>query len=266
MNCLKTYFYAEHELRFIAANLIEGHEHFDRFIVCEHNRTHTGRPRDMIGWERLRDSLPSHLLSKVEYVPLDISKLTVEAYDDEETIHNVNEPVMRSSFMCVCSLDPDDVVFSVDADEIIYASAYEPAAQIARRDGACLLTLNQFFYRLNWLWEGNEFVAPTVALAKTLQFPSNIRYTGTRLPGFAGCHFSWCLTPEQMVYKLHTYAHPRYRFCADLELLTRSIAEKRYPFDESVDFRLRELESGDPMIPLSIQRLIFEEPRDGAFS
>ena len=57
------------------------------------------------------------------------------------------------------------------------------------------------------------------------------------------------MTPEEMVYKLHTYSHPRYRFCADKELLEKAIENKEYPFDPDVDFRIRELDNDDEVIP-----------------
>ena len=55
---LKTYFYVEHEVKFLAMNLLEAYDHIDGFIICEHNRTHTGRPRDYI-WDEVKDQLPA---------------------------------------------------------------------------------------------------------------------------------------------------------------------------------------------------------------
>jgi hypothetical protein len=57
------------------------------------------------------------------------------------------------------------------------------------------------------------------------------------------------MTPEEMVYKLHTYSHPRYRFCADEKLLKEAIENKKYPFDESVDFNIREIELNNEVLP-----------------
>ena len=44
-----------------------------------------------------------------------------------------------------------------------------------------------------------------------------------------------------------------YRFCADIELMESSVENKEYPFDRSVDFRIKELEMSDPIIPRSIR-------------
>ena len=73
-----------------------------------------------------------------------------------------------------------------------------------------------------------------------------------------GCHFSWCMTADEMVHKLHTYSHPRYRFCANKEILQEAIKNKQYPFDTSVVFDIEELDLNDKRIPQSM--------REGSFS
>tara|TARA_R110001599_G_scaffold231655_1_gene430914 strand:- start:316 stop:516 length:201 start_codon:yes stop_codon:yes gene_type:complete len=64
------------------------------------------------------------------------------------------------------------------------------------------------------------------------------------------------MSPKEMVYKLHTYSHPRYRFCADEDLLTDAIENKKYPFDSSVDFNIKELSVDDKIIPKSATELL----------
>jgi len=49
--------------------------------------------------------------------------------------------------------------------------------------------------------------------------------------------------------KLHTYSHPKYRFCADVDLLKEAIENKQYPFDDGTEFTIRELETEDPILP-----------------
>ena len=247
---LKTYFYVEHEVKFLAMNLLEAYDHIDGFIICEHNRTHTGRPRDYI-WDEVKGQLPAEFMDKVIYLPSDLSDKAVEAYEREDLIHSINEPVMRSSFMTDMQFDRDDIIISIDADEIIYRNAYPQILETVDRQNLVRLNLHQFFYKTNYLWEGKDFTAPIASKYWVFQdhYPTNWRDTGPIMPGKHGCHFSWCMTPEEMVYKLHTYSHPRYRFCANKELLEEAIANKEYPFDPDVDFRIRELDNNDEVIP-----------------
>ena len=56
-----------------------------------------------------------------------------------------------------------------------------------------------------------------------------------------------------MINKLHTYSHPRYRFCADKDLLEKAIENKEYPFDRKAKFEIQELKSDDPIIPTSMR-------------
>tara|TARA_Y100001963_G_C6701458_1_gene409706 strand:- start:203 stop:985 length:783 start_codon:yes stop_codon:yes gene_type:complete len=254
MRYLKTYFYVEHEIKFLIMNLIEAYEHIDKFIICEFNRTHTGRPCEYI-WQNHVDEFPAELMDKVIYLPMDISEAAVEAYNNEDAIHAINEPVMRSAFMKALQFQDDDIIVSVDADEIIYRDAYPYIFEEAEKKRCVRLNLNQFFYKLTYLWEDKDFVSPIAAKYEVFKnsFPCNWRDVGPVTEKKVGCHFSWCMTPEQMVYKLHTYSHPKYRFCAEKGLMEDAIANKIYPFDEGVDFRIKEVELDDPVLPQSVR-------------
>ncbi len=252
---LKTYFYVDHELQFLAANLSEAYDHIDGFIICEFNRTHTGRARHLIGYEYLKERLPADKLDKVMYIPCDMSSLAVEAYNNEDAIHDVNEPIMRSAFMKLMQLRDEDIIVSVDADEIIYGDMYPKIVDAVERDGLCQLNLHQFFYKKNYLWKDKDFIAPTAIKYKYIKntWPCSIRYEGPVFPEKAGCHFSWCMSPDEMVYKLHTYSHPRYRHLADVNILKNVIENKEYPFDPSIEFEIVELDPKDPIIPRSMR-------------
>jgi hypothetical protein len=250
---LKTYFYVEHEIKFLVMNLIESYDHIDKFIICEHNRTHTGKPREFI-FEKYRDQFPPELMDKVIYLPCDISEHTVEAYENEDDIHRINEPVMRSCFMTNLSFEDEDIVISVDADEIIYRESYPYIISEVNNNDVVRLNLYQFFYKTTYLWEGKDFTSPIASKYKVFkgQYPCNWRDVGRVVDKKVGCHFSWCMTPEQMVYKLHTYSHPRYRFCADKELLENAIKNKTYPFDPSIDFCIKEVNLNSEVLPSCI--------------
>lgn len=254
---LKTYFYTEHELKFLKLNLLEAFEHIDKFIICEFNRTHTGEPREFI-FQNYPDLFTEEEKSKILYFACDISEESRYAKNDENLIHQINEPVMRGNFVKKVSLNDDDIIFSVDADEIIYGHMYPEIIEYVKAKGVTCLTLNQFFYKMNYLWENTTFKAPTVARYQDFKnhYPSQWRYEGVDFPKIVGCHFSWCMTPEQMIYKLNTYSHPKYRFCADLDLLTNAIHNKTYPFDTSVDFQIRELSWSDPLLPGNLNKIL----------
>jgi hypothetical protein len=247
---LKTYCYVPHEIRFLKMNLMESYDYIDKFIVCEFNRTHTGRPKEYI-FDLLFDQIPEEYRDKILYLQSDISQHTIEAYDNEAAIHAVNEPVMRSFFMKELNFDDEDVIISIDADEIIYRDAYPDILRYVEKNNLARLNLHQFFYKFNYLWKGKDFTSPIAAKYKVFKnnFPCNWRDVGTIIDGKAGCHFSWCMTPQEMVYKLHTYSHPRYRFCADEDILRNAIESKLYPFDEDVDFDILELKEDDERLP-----------------
>ena len=120
------------------------------------------------------------------------------------------------------------------------------------------LKLRQFFYKKTYLWKDKEFISPIAAYYGYInpKFPNNWRDIGHVTDEFVGCHFSWCMDVDQMIHKLDTYSHPRYRFCADKDLLERSISDKKYPFDANVNFIIEELEENNNIIPKSIREMV----------
>jgi hypothetical protein len=253
---LKTYFYTLNEVKFLRANLKESYNHIDKFIICESNIHHTGRHRDFIfESENLIDQFDENLRDKIVYLPCDLQAKAVDAYDDENAIHAVNEPLMRSFFMKLMEFNDNDIIFSVDADEIIYEKSYPFLIDMVRKHRCIQINLNQFFYKVNYLWVNKDFWSPCGAYYSHFKnrFPVNWRDEGTQVKGRHGSHFSWCMTPAEMVHKLHTYSHPKYRFCADEAMLKKAIEDKVYPFDKNTSFDIKEINIEDGRIPDSLK-------------
>ena len=251
---LKTYCYAPHEIDFIIANLKECYDHIDKMIVCEFDIHHTGVKRDF-EYTDLKERVPEELRDKLDYHACEVFDITARAYEDESLIHSINEPVMRSYFTKLYDFKPSDVIISIDADEIIYGDSINYIHDQVRIHGVVALKLRQFFYKKNYLWRNKDFSSPIAAYfcMITPEFPNNWRDTGNVTDEYVGCHFSWCMDVEAMIHKLDTYSHPRYRFCADKELLNNAIENKEYPFDEGVDFDIHELDLNDELIPKSMR-------------
>lgn len=254
---LKTYFYTENEVKFLKLNLLESFNYIDKFIICEFNRTHTGEHRDFI-FDKHKSIFSDEELSKIIYLACDISEESVYAKNDEDSIHSINEPLMRGYFVKKINLNDDDIIISVDADEIIYEDSYSKIINSVNNNGPTLLKLHQFFYKFNYHWVDIDFIAPTAIKYKDFknQYPCQLRYMGNILNEFVGCHFSWCMSPSEMVYKLETYSHPKYRFCADINLLENSIKNKLYPFDSSVNFTINELMFDDDILPKKLKNIL----------
>ena len=252
---LKTYVYAPHEIDFVILNLLEAYPHIDKFIVCEFNRKHTGHPKDFI-FEGLLNMVPTDIADKLAYFKCDISKEAVFADTNEDAIHRVNEPLMRTYFTRCMPFNGDDVVISIDADEIIYGHIYPDLLDHVWEHGSGVLQLHQFMYKPTYLWKDHPFVAPTAALYRV---GHTWRYEGTVFPTVAGCHFSWCMSVDAMIEKLFSYSHPQYRFCANRQLLEDAIREKTYPFDPTTPFTIEEIPLSSPLLPAFTSK-VFHDP------
>jgi len=241
---LKTIFSAPNEVKFLKLQLKEAFPYIEKFFVCEFNRTHTGQTRELI-FNNFLNQFTEEEINKIIYIGADISKESVDAINNNKLAHN-NEQLIRGYFAGQINLKDEDIIFSVDADEIIFGYQYPRImAKLGFFTPAIKLQLHQFFYRINYLWENNNFIAPTVCKAKYYKkkYPGQWRYNGKLYPEIAGCHFSWCLTIEEMIKKLNTYAHQyEYGHLAKREILEDAIKNKKYPFDPKVDFRIKVLD------------------------
>lgn len=244
---LRTIFYAPSEIPFIKMNLWESREYIDLFVICEFNRTHVGTPREFI-FDHYRDHIPQELQSKIHYLPADISHGVKLAEEDDGAQMHENETLMRDYFSSLIDLQDEDIIISLDADEVLYRHMYWKIYDMIVSGGAkaLLLPLHQFIYRMNYLWEDNIFWAPTVCRKSFYNHspkPHNWRYDGQRFPFFAGCHFSWQLSIDEMLTKLHSYAHrDKYPHLMNREALLAAVVNKAYPFDPDRPFFVKELD------------------------
>jgi hypothetical protein len=266
---LKTQFYTPTELNFINLNIAEAYDKVDGIIVTECDIHHTGRPNDFI-FEDYKHMLNPKYMDKVIYLKCELRDKAIDAYEPEKEhlIHKHNEPLMRGHFVKLMDFDDEDIIISVDGDEIIYKESYDLIIEEVKKRNKVNLNLNQFFYRLNYYWENKNFIAPTASKYKMYKnsYPNNWRYDGHLLPNKHGCHFSWCMTPEQMMYKLDTYSHPMYRKCAKLDLLEDAVQNKKYPFDPKTSFNIKEIELDNKILPNSLRDEFFEEFRKKFFN
>jgi len=266
---LKTQFYTPIELNFINLNIAEAYDKVDGIIVTECDVHHTGRPNDFI-FDDYKHMLNPEFMDKVIYLKCELRDKAVDAYEPEKEhlIHKYNEPLMRGHFVKLMKFDDDDIIISVDGDEIIYNESYDKIIEEVKKTNKVKINLNQFFYRLNYHWINKDFIAPTAAKYKEYKnsYPNNWRYDGYLLKGKHGCHFSWCMKPEDMLYKLDTYSHPIYRNCADINILTDAIKNKKYPFDPKIKFEIKEITLDNDILPKSLRSNFFNDFRNEFFN
>lgn len=246
---LKTIFSADNEIKFIKMQLAESRGYVDKIIVCEFDRTHTGYPREFTFSNYLQDGTFSREeTERVIYIQGNVGKgRKVRSSMTEPEILHKNERLYRGYFAHHMKLKPDDIIISVDADEIIFRRKYAKILSHFRdrRDNpVLLLRLYQFYYRPTYLWENMIFTAPTVCRVKVNRFhyPAQWRYEGSAIDDIVGCHFSWNLTVDEMIVKLHSYSHTAdYKHLASRDIMEDAVRNKKYPFDPAVDFRIREV-------------------------
>tara|TARA_R110002073_G_scaffold260256_6_gene423185 strand:- start:510 stop:1310 length:801 start_codon:yes stop_codon:yes gene_type:complete len=254
---LKSYCYSKHELPFIKAQLDESKGHVDKFYLYEFDRTHTGVEKNF----ELDSLLPED--DRLIYKKISLKDNCVNASNDESKVHTINEPIQRSYIFNDenVKLNDEDILFDVDVDEIIYASSYPKL--IETYTSPTSMKLNQFFFKHNYLWTNCNFSSPTIYKYKDIKHTIhklnglNVSTRTRDLPrktiDVVGCHMSWVMPVDNMVKKLHSYGHIKYKHLADSNILQKAVDDKKYIFDLKRPFNIDELELNDERIPKILQ-------------
>lgn len=251
---IKSYCYSKHELPFIIAQLQESYDYIEKYYLAEFNRTHTGLEKEYVMESEL-EKIPSCLRDKLEYIKYDVSDICDNFYNNENMIHAINEPIQRNMILNKIPFKDDDIIIDVDCDEIIYKSSYPEIIKVSNPRS---LKMHLMFFKENWLWKDKTFRSASVYRFGNLQLRNiikNIKIYNTRDisndldNNFNGVHMSWIMSLDDMVKKLHSYSHPMYRKYADKEVLRDAIENKKYIFNESIKFDIKELDWNDKRIP-----------------
>jgi hypothetical protein len=232
------------ELPFVRASLRELAGRVDEVFLSIPTVSHSGL-------ELERDFSESEIVSGIS---MQGTKLTLHEIEGTGFVRNAtnshelhyNEFLTRVAFTRQANVGKSDLILALDADEVPFGDEIESVMRRALpRLMPVRLKFRQFFYRPNFLWEDYIFRSPVI---------SSVLFGQMRLFGFRdkgvtvsqrihGCHFSWNLSPEEMVSKLQNYSHALdYKHLASEDVLGVALASRTYPFDPGMAFSLRELE------------------------
>ena len=230
----------------------EAAPYVEHILVTEFDHSHSGLERDFIFNRHVEEFAAA--FPQLNYLQgVNIPGLIKGAKTADDQHHN--ERLMRGWWASQYRFKSRDVIFSTDADEVLYSSTYRWVLDHFswRTTRGVKFRLHHFFFRPNLLSLSSEFVAP-VALRfgrYNRVYPNQWRYQGFRLPGYWGAHFSWCMPIKDMEKKLVNYAHAAEQ--SDLRgsnLFEHSRENRVMPFGESSD-ELHEIGYHSPLLPES---------------
>jgi|AntAceMinimDraft_12_1070368.scaffolds.fasta_scaffold10990_2 hypothetical protein len=261
---LKTVVSSIYEIPWLKMSFREAARYADRIILCEFDVTHTGAERPLIFGDFLEEFKKE--FPNLEYYPV-VTRIGFTGQSDRSADTHQNETLMRGWFARNVKVGARDVIFSVDADEVLYASTYEKALKKFTQF-PLQFRLRQMFYSPYWEWSNCVFVGPGAFIFKRgdRDFPFDWRYQGKLRKGFHGVHFSWCLPLKAMENKLKTYSHaPEFSGFAVTKVLEAAIKDRSYPFDPLRPFDLKNIEDPGEVLPASFwqyEHLIAPEIRE----
>jgi hypothetical protein len=250
-----------HELNFIKMSLAELRGVADHFLICEANITHTGEHRDF-QFESLIKNDTFFNEFPVLYIPMDLID-DGEYWNNSSEVLHANEQKIRNGFSKFYVLNPADIVISVDADEVIHRrKALKYIRRLNRKilpRKSYSLRLHQVIFKVSYFWKNCDFRGPVICRAEFYGNDSNAQWRYGGFPTFlkSGTHFSWVMSPSDMVAKILRYSHRKeYESFADIDILQQAIQAKKYVFDPKVNFRVILKKPTSRIYPKSLRNFI----------
>lgn len=220
MNYIKKIVSNKSEAKYIKMDLIESKGFIHKIILVEANFSHSGIKRTYQFQEVIdSDYFTEDEKSRIIYLKIDITKLVYPNTFLSKELH-YNERIIRGKFTDYIKLKSTDIIFSLDADEVLYSHTYINIISSINKNKnkAYLIKLHNLVYRPDYLWANFDFIAPTacrvdfynsfkmIVKSKFKKF-KQWRYHGELYEFYGGVHFNWHLTPKEMEDKLSNYAH-----------------------------------------------------------
>ena len=226
----------------------------DYFCVTESEVDHRGNPRELA----LTNNLEKFDWAKEKLI-VNVSKDLQGAkttWDREK--HQRFESLAHVLKRFDSEIKEDDLFLISDTDEIFKSEA---VSKIIGKPGAFTFQMHMYYYYYNLYV--SEWYLPKAVTANYLRNPNDLRMThpqSTNIVEDGGWHFSYIGEPEQIQYKLKTFAHneldvPRF---TDIENIKKSINTKQDLFgrktkgqisplggESSADFYQQDITSGN---------------------
>lgn len=198
----------------------------DRFVLCEMTVTHSGNPKPLYfkeNWELFSGFPITHLVATrpAMDVQIDMGKQSGDAWRLE---HYQREFLFNG----IKDADPEDIILLSDLDEIPNLENYRG------EEGAFKQKL--YYYYLNVftntrLWKGT--IATKRKNITTLSWIRNHRNQIPTVVYDGGWHFSTLGTPEQIKYKIESFAHTELNTEDYKSRIAENVANLKDPYDRA---------------------------------
>lgn len=261
MKYLVTHFYSKNELPFLKLNYLEGNNYIDKFVFVEFNYTKIGNKKNFVN---LNDTFNNDELKKILYFKVDLTdkiKLCVDNNEkSKEIMSTYNEPLFRSYFTNLVNFNDDDIIISVDADEIVYNNAYPKIFKEMETKDLILLKMYSLYYRLDYL-SNQTWSSAIVAKFKYGNTIYNKNKFGlTKFPQwrkahcidnklitnfYCGAHFSWCMTINEMINKFNCHGcgvSINFKNLSSVDILESAVKNMKYIFKSKPNLKIRKID------------------------
>jgi len=278
MKYLVTHFYSKTEIPFLKLNFLEGKKYVDKFVFVEFNYSKRGAKKKFVDLHS-QSIFTDDEFEQILYFKVDLNEEIKDASDDTDehrtTMAIHNEPLFRSYFTRLVNFQNDDIIISVDADEIIHEESYNYILNYMKINDALLLKMNMFYYRLDYL--SNEvWTSPIAMKYKYGKNIYDVRKMGgkTNYPQWRKCsmtsnvkvssivcgsHFSWCMSIDSMCNKFESHGcgvSMNFKNLNNVEVLENAVKNKAYIFKTRPGFKINHISINSDVYPKKMKEIM----------
>jgi len=236
-------FYDEFEL--LLVRLREHASFVDHFILIQGDSNFTGKPK------------PFHFPnSDARFAPY-LSKIQVKniQLDQNPASPWENELKQRNESLNIPGLEPSDVIYLSDVDEIISRNYWPYLLSRIKTEELLRVWTEPFYYRINLQLPKVKWVHPKILRAEYIlekKLTANeVRHDSTAptTPFPCGWHFSFLMTEKKIEEKIHAFSHqecnlPQFN---NPVAIREAIRRRRFLFEPSLKFRSVPVKSSWPL-------------------
>jgi hypothetical protein len=214
----------------------------DYFVVTESVCDHRGKERDLVLSNNISqfDWASEKLIVNISDKPKD-AEISWD-YEKYQRLKSVE------SAISMLKLNSEDFILISDVDEIFRSDSVK---KMSEEGGRYRIHMPMYYYYLNLF--AYDWFLPKASSLKTLTNPNDMR-TGNEKNFYyvynGGWHFSYLGTPEQIQYKLKTFAHDEMdtNEFTDIENIKKNIVSRKDLFNRfgNNNFQVVDIDSSWP--------------------
>jgi len=191
------------ELEMLLVRLVEHGPFVDTFVLIQGDKTFTGKAKPF--YFPVKDDRLKPFLHKILVINIPLSESPASPWDNELKQRNAS----FSSF----PINPADIIYLSDVDEIISRNAWPQLLERMESESVLSVWLEMFNFYINLRLNESLWIQPKLlrgdTILKTVKTANDFRvdYALPHTEHWCGWHFSYIMPPDKIAEKIKSFSH-----------------------------------------------------------